>query len=126
VTERVAYHDPCNYGRKSLEMFGQAFYHEPRWVLNKCVREWVDLEPSREGQYCCGGGGGLMLTGYDKEREYYSRKKIEQINRSGADLIVVPCHSCHGQILAMAGKYDLPHLQVKYLWEVVADALVVG
>lgn len=67
-----------------------------------------------------------MLTTYDHEREYYSRRKIEQIKNSGASLIVVPCHSCHGQIKAMVKKYDLPDIQVKYLWEVVADALVVA
>lgn len=66
-----------------------------------------------------------MLTTLDDQREYYSRRKIEQIKHSGASLIVVPCHSCHGQIKAMAQKYNLPDIQVKYLWEVVADSLVV-
>jgi len=126
ITEKVAYHDPCNYGRKSKEMFGYAYYHEPRWILNQCTSNWVELEPCRNNQYCCGGGGGLMLTTYDQEREYYSRRKMEQIKKSGASLIVAPCHSCHGQIMAMAKKYDLPDIRVKYLWEVVADALVVG
>ena len=125
ITQRTAYHDPCNYGRKSQEMFGHAYYHEPRWILNRCVSDWVDLEPCRTGQYCCGGGGGLMLTSYDKQRQYYSRRKMEQIKNSRAQLVVVPCHSCHGQIRAMAGQYGLPDLEVKYLWEVVAEALVV-
>jgi dimethylglycine catabolism B len=122
---RAAYHDPCNYGRKSQELFGKGYYDEPRWVMDQCMREWVDLFPARGNQYCCGGGGGTLLTPFKDERTHYGRKKMEQIRRAGVELIVVPCHSCHGQIKAMAAAYDMPDLMVKYLWEVVADALIV-
>jgi dimethylglycine catabolism B len=125
ITELVTYHDPCNYGRKSEEMFGHGFYAEPRWILSQCTSDWVDLWPSRANQYCCGGGGGLMLTSFDAQREQYTRRKIEQIRASGATLIVVPCHSCHGQLRAMLKRYGMPQIKVKYLWEVVAEALVV-
>ncbi len=39
-------------------------------------------------------------------------------------MIVLPCHSCHGQIMQAlsAAEMDIP---VKYLWEIVADALIV-
>ncbi len=122
---KAAYHDPCNYGRKSKDLFGKAFYDEPRWVMDQCMGEWVDLFPSKGIQYCCGGGGGTLLTPFKKERIHYAKKKMEQIKRAGVELMVVPCHSCHGQIKAMAKEYDLPDLHVKYLWEVVADALVI-
>jgi Fe-S oxidoreductase len=122
---RAAYHDPCNYGRKSLELFGKAWYDEPRWIMDQVMSDWVDLFPCKGNQFCCGGGGGTMLTPYTDERTHYARKKMEQIRRAGVDMIVVPCHSCHGQLKAMAAAYDMPDLQVKYLWEVTADALVV-
>lgn len=124
ITVRAAYHDPCNYGRKSEEMFGHGYFAEPRWILGQCVEDWVDLWPARANQYCCGGGGGLMLTSYEAPREHYTRRKIEQIKNSQATLVVVPCHSCHGQLRAMLKRCDMAEVEVKYLWEVAAEALV--
>ena len=69
-------------------------------------------------------GGGTLLTPYKDERFHYARKKMEQIRRNGAEMLVVPCHSCHGQIKAVAAAYGMPDLEVKYLWEVVADILI--
>ena len=123
VTQRVAYHDPCNYGRKSEEFFGHGFFEEPRWILDQCASDWVDLYPSKGNQYCCGGGGGTLLTPYKEERLHYGRRKIEQIKRAGAELIVLPCHSCHGQLKALLAENDMADIPVKYLWEVVADGL---
>lgn len=125
ITARATYHDPCNYGRKSEEMFGHGYFAEPRWILGQCLEDWVDLWPARANQYCCGGGGGLMLTSYDAQREHYTRRKIEQIKNSLATLVVVPCHSCHGQLRDMLKRFDMTEVEVKYLWEVVAEALIV-
>lgn len=123
ITEKVAYHDPCNYGRKSLEAFGHGYFEEPRWILDQFVETWVDLSPNRENGYCCGGGGGTMLTPFVDERFLYGAKKTDQIRRTGAELVVVPCHSCHGQIKASLARDELD-IPVKYLWEIVAEALV--
>lgn len=65
-----------------------------------------------------------MVTGYDEERLHYGRKKISQIKHSGAGIVVVPCHSCHGQIGNLLKEAKMNDIQVKYLWEVVADSLV--
>ncbi|RJP87307.1 MAG: (Fe-S)-binding protein [Desulfobacteraceae bacterium] len=125
ITGRIAYHDPCNYGRKSEELFGHGFYDEPRWVLNQCVSDWVDLTPNKGNQYCCGGGGGTLLTPYKDERLIYGEKKIRQIRQSRADMIVLPCHSCHGQIKTLLAENGMGHISVKYLWELVADILII-
>lgn len=125
IDAKIVYHDPCNYGRKSQEMFGHGYFAEPRWILDQFVPDWVDMYPSKGNQYCCGGGGGTLLTPFKEERTRYAERKMSQIKRSGATMLVVPCHSCHGQIKAMAKEYDMPGIQVKYLWEVVADILVV-
>ena len=125
ITHRAAYHDPCNYGRKSQELFGHGYYEEPRWILDQCISDWVDLFPKEGNQYCCGGGGGTLLTPYRDERIHYARRKMEQIKRTGAQMLVVPCHSCHAQIKAVAETYGMPDLQVKYLWEVVADIMII-
>ncbi len=125
-TQRIAYHDPCNYGRKSEEVFGHGFYEEPRWVLDQFVSDWVDLFPAKANGFCCGGGGGTLLTPYKEERFHYARKKMEQIKQVNAEMIIVPCHSCHGQLKASIEFYEMPDIPVKYLWEAVADALIVS
>lgn len=120
----ATYHDPCNYCRKAEKLFGYGYYDEPRWIMSQCLDNWVDLYPSRQHQICCGGGGGALTTGYHKERVYYGRRKMEQIKASGAAMIVVPCHSCHGQLNNIKKNYGLQDLSVKYLWELVADCLI--
>lgn len=121
---RATYHDPCNYGRKAKALFGHAYYEEPRWIMDQLFDDWVEMVPNRDHQICCGGGGGTLVTGYDKERIEYGRKKMERVAATGAELLVVPCHSCHGQFKSMIRELGIENLEVKYLWEVVADALV--
>ena len=120
----ATYHDPCNYCRKAEKLFGHGFYDEPRWIMDQCLNNWEDLWPNSGHQICCGGGGGTMTTGYNDERIYYGRRKMEQIKTTGASMVVVPCHSCHGQLNDIKNKHDMQDLKVKYLWELVADCLV--
>jgi len=120
----ATYHDPCNYGRKAENIFGHAYYDEPRWILDQCMENWVDLYPTKENQLCCGGGGGTLTTGYNEERIAYGKKKMDQIRATGAEMVVVPCHSCHGQLNSIKKEYGMENLTVKYLWELVADCLI--
>ncbi|MBW2249643.1 MAG: (Fe-S)-binding protein [Deltaproteobacteria bacterium] len=121
----ATYHDPCNYGRKAERLFGHGFFDEPRWILDQCMENWKELYPEKMDQFCCGGGGGTLTTGYNQERIYYGRKKIEQIKVTGAKMVVVPCHSCHGQLNSLKEEYGMQDLEVKYLWELVADCLII-
>jgi Fe-S oxidoreductase len=120
----ATYHDPCNYCRKAEKLFGHGYYEEPRWILSQCLENWVDLYPAKQLQICCGGGGGALTSGYNDERIYYGRRKMDQIKATGASMVVVPCHSCHGQLENIKSRYDCGDLQVKYLWELVADCLI--
>lgn len=120
----ATYHDPCNYCRKAEKLFGHGYYEEPRFILDQCIDNWVELYPDRQDQFCCGGGGGAMTTGYNKERIFYGRKKMAQIKATGAGMVVVPCHSCHGQLNNIKKEFAMDDLVVKYLWELVADCLV--
>jgi hypothetical protein len=62
---------------------------------------------------------------YEQERIYYGRVKAKQIKDTGAKMVIAPCHNCRDQIMKSLNKeYDLG-VEVKYLWELVADSLVV-
>lgn len=120
----AVYQDPCNYGRKSLKTFGQAYFEEGREVARACVTELREMHPNRNGAYCCGAGGGAWAMPFSEERVYYGRIKARQIKESGASLVVAPCHNCRDQIKkSLIKEYELD-VEVKYLWELVADSLV--
>ncbi len=120
----TAYHDPCNYGRKSLKAFGEAYFEQGRKVSKACCEDLRELNPNRNSAYCCGAGGGAWALPYSGERVFYGRTKARQIEESGAKLVIAPCHNCRDQIMKSLNKeYDLG-IEVKYIWELVADSLI--
>jgi len=123
-TMRTTYHDPCNYGRKSMKAFGVAYYEEGREITQQCCPEFKDMEPRGESNYCCGAGGGAWAMPFAPERVFYGRIKARQIQETGAELVIAPCHNCRDQMMkSLNQEYDLG-IEVKYLWELVADCLV--
>lgn len=121
----VTYHDPCNYGRKSEMIFGHGYYEEPRWIISQCTHNFVDMYPNRAMGLCCGAGGGAWLTPYNDERVYYGQREIEHIKQTGAKLLIVSCHTCYDQFKkSLRVEYDMEDLDVKYLWEIVADSII--
>ena len=121
---RVVYHDPCNYGRKSMKAFGVAYYEEGREITRQCCPDYKDMEPNRESNYCCGAGGGAWAMPFAPERVFYGRIKARQIKETGAELVIAPCHNCRDQLMkSLNQEYDLG-IEVKYLLELVADCLI--
>ena len=122
--KKITIHDPCNYHRKSWMNFGQHFLDECRWVVKECGCEIVEMEPHGLNNLCCGAGGGAWASPYAEERIDYGEWKANQIKATGADLVCAPCHNCRDQIMkSLAKEFDLPQ-RVYYIWELVADALV--
>lgn len=62
---------------------------------------------------------------YEKERIYYGRVKAKQIMDTGAKLVIAPCHNCRDQIMKSLTKEYALDIETKYLWELVADSLIV-
>ncbi len=122
--ELTTYHDPCNYGRRSLRTFGKGYFEEPRWIIRQCCEHYVEMYPNRETNYCCGGGGGAWALPFQEERVFYGRIKQRQIKNTGAKLVVTACHNCRDQILKSLKKEYGLDVKVKYLWELVADSLI--
>jgi hypothetical protein len=120
------WHDSCKHGRELERHFGRAYYEEPRWIIQQCVDQFVDMIPNRGGNYCCGAGGGMWPGPYENEAAYHGRFKVRQINNAGADVVVVGCSNCHDQMMKRLPKfYPEAKYEVKYIWELVADSLVI-
>jgi Fe-S oxidoreductase len=123
--ELTTIHDPCNYGRKGAKAFGHGYFEEPRWITQQCCEHFVDMYPNRMNNYCCGAGGGAWAMPYSDERIFYGRVKAKQIQDTGAKMVIAPCHNCRDQIMkSLTKEYGLD-IETKYIWELVADSLIV-
>ena len=115
----VTLHDPCNLVRFS------GVISQQREILKKSVTTFTEMAPHGVDNYCCGGGGGqLAMSEYNERRMKISELKAEQIRKTGAGIVVTPCHNCVDQLLQINGAFKLG-VQIKTMAEIVADALVI-
>jgi Fe-S oxidoreductase len=82
------------------------------------------MYPNRENNYCCGAGGGAWAMSFNEERVFHGRIKAAQIRKTGAEMVIAPCHNCRDQIMKSLNKEYNLGVEVKYLWELVADSLI--
>jgi Fe-S oxidoreductase len=110
-------HDPCNLVRHS------GIVEPQREVLRASVDRFVEMVPNRLNNFCCGGGGGMLaMTRYAKRRLSAGGQKADQIRRTGASVVAVPCHNCIDQLMELSKHYELG-VKVRTVGEVLADAL---
>lgn len=100
IDEKVTYHDPCQIARNA------GVYDAPRYVLQQLTDNFVDMVPNREENWCCGGGGGLVAAGDFEFRMKSSKVKVEQMQKTGADIVATACENCHSQLHDLCGYYN--------------------
>jgi Fe-S oxidoreductase len=120
VTERVTYHDPCNLARTGW------IVDQPREILRAFCKDYVDMEPKGEKNYCCGGGGGTVSI--DELRSYRTvvtgKVKAEQIRRTGARYVVAPCANCKKQLRELCEDNGLGEVEVVGLHDLLYKAII--
>ena len=87
IGEKVTYHDPCHL------LWVRDISEEPRNILKKSSR-FVDMDMA---DACCGGGGIFTIIHYDLTLKMLERK-VDSIQRSGADTVATNCPGCVMQI----------------------------
>jgi glycolate oxidase iron-sulfur subunit len=81
----LTFHDPCHLSQGFKEK------DAPRYILTHLKRaEFVEQEHPYS---CCGHGGSFNVSHYDLSVGI-ARKKVEQIRRSGAAIVVTECSGC--------------------------------
>jgi heterodisulfide reductase subunit D len=112
----ATYHDPCDLGR------GSEVYEAPRRILRSIPGlELVELEHNRENCTCCGGGGNLEVVD-PKLAAAIAKNKIEEIQRTGAELVVTSCQQCVRTISGTARREKI-NLKVLDIMELVLRAM---
>lgn len=104
IQERVTYHDPCNLARSGW------IVNQPREILRRCTRNFVEMTPGGARNYCCGGGGGLVSLDetHDFRMQVVGQTKAEQIRATGADIVVSPCANCKKQLREIVDYHKIP------------------
>ncbi len=116
VEGKVTYHDPCQIARNA------GVYEAPRNVLRSLTDDYVELHPNRQENWCCGGGGGLVLAAEPEFRVQTSRVKADQLRASGAELVATACEMCLAQLKDVNDEYELD-MRVALVSDLVAEAL---
>ena len=101
--EPVTYHDPCNLCRMS------GIVEEPRIILKAVCKDFREMVPNRGENYCCGGGGGVVLetASHDYRMEVAGRMKVDQIRQTGAKLVATACSNCKVQLSHLIDYHQL-------------------
>lgn len=115
------FHDSCKIQRSG------GIIDEPRQALKVLAGDsFVEMTPNREEALCCGGGGGLRSIPESLDNRLAVFKlKLEQVKRTGADVVVSTCDNCQLSLKDGFKAFNTP-VEVKGLIEMVADALVVN
>jgi len=117
ISNRVTYHDPCRIARNS------GIIEEPRYVIRRIVKDFAEMNPNKNRNWCCGGGGGLVAIPELKDvRVSTGILKAKQINETKAEIVVAPCENCKQQISDINENYNL-NVKVMGLVDLVNTAL---
>jgi Fe-S oxidoreductase len=119
ITEKVAYHDPCNIARQGW------IIDKPRDILKALCKDYVEMTPTGEDNICCGGGGGTVSI--DEIRPYRTmiggKLKADQIRKSGCEILVAPCANCKKQLRELVEDQGID-CQVVGLHDLIYKAII--
>ena len=118
IEEPLTYHDPCQIGRNG------GIFEEPREILRILSRDFREMSPTREYNWCCGGGGGLVALDNEEFRIKTGKAKRDQIVAAGAKVVVSACENCILQLNTIKNGYGMD-VEVKSLTELVSENLIV-
>ena len=104
IREKVTLQDSCNYVRN------HGLKNATREIMSHIAEPgcFIEMDPKKEHNFCCGGGGGFNGIGlYRAQRNQALKKKRDQIAETGAGLVVAPCHNCWDAIRDLEEEYSL-------------------
>ena len=97
---KVTYHDPCHLGARY-----QGIVSQPRDLIRSIPG--VDYRELREADWCCGAAGSYNFMHNDISMKILERK-VDNIERSDADVVVTECPACMMQLSLGAKRRGLP------------------
>jgi heterodisulfide reductase subunit D len=94
----VTYHDPCDLGRTS------GIYDAPRRIIQAIPGiQFAEMADNREMSLCCGGGGDAEMADAELTAAV-GKRRIEQAQASGAQVVISACQQCKRTLTEAARK----------------------
>lgn len=84
----ITYHDPCYLGRAN------DIYAEPRSILKKLTRNFVEMDRNKSFSFCCGAGGAQMFKEAEPGKKEVFIERTEEALKTKADIIASACPFC--------------------------------
>ena len=103
----VAYHDPC------ILSYDLAIVDVPREIITALGFGLKEPVYSGEHTHCCGSAYGAKIGDHNL-KDAVTSMRIEELQETGADIVVTACPTC---------KSVLSALNVKYITELLAERL---
>jgi Fe-S oxidoreductase len=121
IEEPVTVQDPCNIVR------GRGLGDIIRSVVRATCKDFRDMTPRYEHNYCCCSGGGVLHCDqpWKSVRMEGNRIKAEQLRDTEAKLVITTCHSCHKGIHDLIDYYKLG-MNVKFLSEILVEVMEIS
>jgi len=119
IKEPVTLQDPCNVIRRAgaAEKF--------RYFVEQTCEDFRDMYPNKEHNFCCNAGGGLAaIAQWATHKAKGNRVKAEQILRTGAKIVITPCHNCSTGIKDVIKYWNLG-LKNMFFDEILVKTMVV-
>ncbi|GFM35524.1 electron transfer complex ferredoxin TmcB [Desulfovibrio psychrotolerans] len=116
--EPVTIHDPCNIIR------GRGLMDKLREVTHALCTNVIEMSPTREHNFCCAAGGGVINCGppFKGVRLEGNRIKADQLRNTGVKVVVAPCHNCHGGLEDIIHHYQLG-IHTKFLGDLIYECM---
>ncbi|MCJ7772339.1 MAG: heterodisulfide reductase-related iron-sulfur binding cluster, partial [Desulfobacterales bacterium] len=96
-----------------------------REIMSYIAEDFREMIPNREHNFCCGGGGGLNGIGrYREQRNIGLKVKLNQIIKTGAKLVIAPCHNCWDAIRDLEEIYHAG-IRWSFLKPILLDMVIV-
>jgi Fe-S oxidoreductase len=119
IKEPVTLQDSCNYIRNG------GLREATREIMGYIAEDFREMVPCKDHNFCCGGGGGLNGIGrYHKQRNIGLQVKRDQILKTGAKLVIAPCHNCWDAIRDMEGIYRIG-IRWSFLKPILLDMAII-
>ncbi len=107
-TRKTAFHSPCHLCR------GLGIKEDPKRVIAQSGHEYVRTD---EEETCCGFGGSFSANFPSVSKEILTRK-LDDVEKSGADLLVTECPGCVLQLRGGALRQNRA-IEVKHISEIL-------
>jgi Fe-S oxidoreductase len=114
----VTLHDPCNISR------GRGLHNKARELVGLLCENFIEMTPNKEHNYCCGAGGGVINCGpqWKGNRMVNNKEKSRQLKRTGAKILIAPCHNCHSGLEDITEHYGID-MEIKFLGDIIFDVM---